>query len=599
MHTPDQIASLLLWWDASREDLMTKDGSGLVSAVTPRAGSQPTLTLSAAGSARPTWSATARNSKPGWTGDGVDDVFTIDNGATLLPVGTTPSQFFAIAFCGASTGTSWRGLFTSGSTTVSRSPARDNLGNAAWGGFSAGNDTKTTISWVNADHIYVGDFASDGIRIWIDGPASTSAFKALTNPSTANSANPRFMGSSAAGDRWPGVVHDAFYYTANLSTADRQKNEGYLAHKWGYTSLLASDHPYKTDAPMVGLSGSIALGDIVGVSAIEASNPVTMDVVLGEIVGESVIQEVFNLDGDVVLGEIVGLSEITSAMILEGEAILGELVVEGVSDASTNIESEAILGEIVGEGVFQEVSDLEAEAILGEIIGESELTAAAPNEAFVIAILDEIVGEGIMEIYEVVGEGILGEIVCTAVITQIPTSILIVEDGSVVANANSYITQQYAEDYLESLGYLDFLEDTNLQKQGAIIRATEAIDVLYGERYPGTPVAGRSQSLLWPRKNAKDVEGEIILETEVPIEIRKATAEAAYLEWLTPGYLTPNWTPDQMVTSEKLGPLSVTYSDPSKFGRGGNMPTLSKIDGILSSLLSVKPNALFGMSVRI
>lgn len=34
-----------------------------------------------------------------------------------------------------------------------------------------------------------------------------------------------------------------------VSATDRQKCEGYIAHKWGYTSLLPAAHPYKTAAP--------------------------------------------------------------------------------------------------------------------------------------------------------------------------------------------------------------------------------------------------------------------------------------------------------------------------------------------------------------
>jgi hypothetical protein len=31
--------------------------------------------------------------------------------------------------------------------------------------------------------------------------------------------------------------------------ADRQRIEGYLAHKWGLVGSLPSGHPYKTAAP--------------------------------------------------------------------------------------------------------------------------------------------------------------------------------------------------------------------------------------------------------------------------------------------------------------------------------------------------------------
>ena len=37
------------------------------------------------------------------------------------------------------------------------------------------------------------------------------------------------------------------------ATDDRQRIEGYLAHKWGSTALLPADHPYKSSAPTNGL----------------------------------------------------------------------------------------------------------------------------------------------------------------------------------------------------------------------------------------------------------------------------------------------------------------------------------------------------------
>jgi len=43
---------------------------------------------------------------------------------------------------------------------------------------------------------------------------------------------------------------------SSFSDADRQRVEGYLAHKWGLTGDLAGDHPYKSSAPTNGLSTS-------------------------------------------------------------------------------------------------------------------------------------------------------------------------------------------------------------------------------------------------------------------------------------------------------------------------------------------------------
>lgn len=44
-------------------------------------------------------------------------------------------------------------------------------------------------------------------------------------------------------------VAEVIICSSNLSDADRQIAEGYLAHKWGTTGALPAAHPYKTEAP--------------------------------------------------------------------------------------------------------------------------------------------------------------------------------------------------------------------------------------------------------------------------------------------------------------------------------------------------------------
>jgi len=50
------------------------------------------------------------------------------------------------------------------------------------------------------------------------------------------------------GNAWGGGIGE-YIIATGLSESDRQKLEGYLAHKWGLTANLPSDHPYKTVAP--------------------------------------------------------------------------------------------------------------------------------------------------------------------------------------------------------------------------------------------------------------------------------------------------------------------------------------------------------------
>lgn len=55
---------------------------------------------------------------------------------------------------------------------------------------------------------------------------------------------------------WAGHIHELMLVFSPLVGTDRQRIEGYLAHKWdsllGVTTLvdaLPSDHPYKSAAP--------------------------------------------------------------------------------------------------------------------------------------------------------------------------------------------------------------------------------------------------------------------------------------------------------------------------------------------------------------
>jgi hypothetical protein len=62
-----------------------------------------------------------------------------------------------------------------------------------------------------------------------------------------------------------GYLSGAYYYTGDVAELiivngiinedDRQRIEGYLAHKWGSTAYLASAHPYKTSAPLAPYNG--------------------------------------------------------------------------------------------------------------------------------------------------------------------------------------------------------------------------------------------------------------------------------------------------------------------------------------------------------
>mgnify|MGYP001090393992 CR=1 FL=1 len=139
-------------------------------------------------------------------------------------------------------------------------------------------------------------------------------------------------------------------------------------------------------------------------------------------------------------------------------------------------------------------------------------------------------------------------------------NILIVEDGSIVADANSYIDYDYAESYHSLRGNSAWAIGDPTEKQYAIIRATEAIDNLYSQKWPGTPTEYGTQELKWPRKNV--VINNVPIEDDVILAaIKKAVAEAALRELATPGSMTPDLDRGGDIKRVKADTVEVEYSD--------------------------------------
>ena len=70
----------------------------------------------------------------------------------------------------------------------------------------------------------------------------------LTSGNTASASTAVFLGG-LLGTGYNVDVAESVYVNAAISTADRERLEGYLAHKWGLTANLPSSHPYKSSAP--------------------------------------------------------------------------------------------------------------------------------------------------------------------------------------------------------------------------------------------------------------------------------------------------------------------------------------------------------------
>lgn len=118
---------------------------------------------------------------------------------------------------------------------------------------------------------------------------------------------------------------------------------------------------------------------------------------------------------------------------------------------------------------------------------------------------------------------------------------LVKEDGTGLANANSYADAADALLYMEQTGRKEaWAALTGNARLSALINATAYMDDTYGSRYLGDRVVATedTQALDWPREGVLYSSGAVILPTDIPPEIGEACMEFALID-ATAG-LNPN-----------------------------------------------------------
>ncbi len=138
---------------------------------------------------------------------------------------------------------------------------------------------------------------------------------------------------------------------------------------------------------------------------------------------------------------------------------------------------------------------------------------------------------------------------------------MIVEDGTVVANANSYQTEAAFLSYWSDRNIT--ISNTTAEIEAALIIATQYVDL--NNTWKGDAVS-ETQSLDWPRSGAYDKNGFLIDSGVIPDELKNAVNEYAYRQ-LTSA-LQPDDSQSQTIVSEKkrLGTLEkeIDYLEEAK-----------------------------------
>ena len=122
---------------------------------------------------------------------------------------------------------------------------------------------------------------------------------------------------------------------------------------------------------------------------------------------------------------------------------------------------------------------------------------------------------------------------------------LILEDGTGVTNANSYVTLQEVSTYAETILGSTWDQNCSLQLL-AVVNASRFIDQKYGARYKGVPLT-ETQGLLYPRTQLCGTST-----VGVPKGLKNAVAQAA-LQFIEDGSLDLNANQDNAIKSKAVG----------------------------------------------
>ncbi len=255
--TPAQLPGLAMWLDASDASTLTVD-AGAVSQWRDKSGNGRHLSPPASTN-RPALVADGFNGRPTVRFDGVDDHL----GTRSLPR-TGDLNVLAVLRPASKSG-QYHNVFDSAPLSGGPMLWVRGVGVVNSWELNTGSGLFTSNPWTGVAQVLGVRVSSSSPRlgIWVNGSSEASG-----DGTTGVSANPTSFDffNRAGGQTFLGDASEVVWIDGTLSDADRQRLEGYLAHKWGTTASLPSNHPFKSAAPLRGelwtpaqLSGGTAL----------------------------------------------------------------------------------------------------------------------------------------------------------------------------------------------------------------------------------------------------------------------------------------------------------------------------------------------------
>lgn len=243
--TPAQLPSLAVWYDAADASTITLNGS-TVSQWNDKSGNSRHLTQGAAAS-QPAYQVAGFNSRPTLSFNGTNQSllssYTLNFPLSIaIAAQNTETGAIVRGAVGSGTNSYALGILTAAPSDRAYSLWNPNLNRGVYI-----NNSQSTNPAIVASSAASNDEATWSIHV--NGSSAGSVIETAGTPVAPSALIIGYSGMSS--EYWYGRISEVVATTNVLATSDREKLEGYLAHKWGLTANLPVDHPFKNTPPTV------------------------------------------------------------------------------------------------------------------------------------------------------------------------------------------------------------------------------------------------------------------------------------------------------------------------------------------------------------
>lgn len=149
-------------------------------------------------------------------------------------------------------------------------------------------------------------------------------------------------------------------------------------------------------------------------------------------------------------------------------------------------------------------------------------------------------------------------------------------DVGFVADADAYGSDSGFRSYHTSRGR-DVSAYDNDQISGARLVASEWLDDSFRDQFQGLKVAPSTQEREWPRTSVVDYYGYAVSSLSVPVQVERATYEAAYRELQTAGALSTDARAKPYTQVRIEGAIAVSYGNQDAESLKLQMPIIGQI----------------------